>query len=485
VSANPLEGRRIGRYTVNEHLASGGMAEIFLARHEAEGGFAKELALKVLQERFVEDRRVVEMFLAEARLAAMLNHPNVVSVFDVGSENSLYYIAMEYVAGHTLTDVVRRGIEVSQPLPLDLAVYIVAETAAGLAFMHDALDPRGERFGVVHRDISPSNLIVGFSGQTKIIDFGIAVRADEDGDDSGVRPGKAAYMSPEQVRGVGIDGRSDIFSLGTILYELTVDRRLWRGPKELVMRRIVEDNAPPPTYIKRDYPPELELIVLRTLGKKPEDRYQSAGELFEDLERFLVKSGARTRNHHVAAYLQALFAPDAQVSEVGIRRAQAFLEDEREDDPNALDFDRPVTGAGRALADALRTSGPLVPAPASGPTVAAASAAAPASSPASTVFPAPVVATAPAFAPSGTPLATPPALPLAMPTPTPTPARSLPRDSRAAGASRPYVAGPKVATAAHKGPSGTPRTPGATGVRWWLVGAVLLSAVAAGIFALF
>ncbi len=372
--ARQLKGQKIGRYTLVEHLASGGMAEIFLARYESVGGFSKDLALKVLQARYADNREIIEMFLAEARLAAMLSHPNIVHVFDVGEDAGVHFIAMEHLPGKTLTDVIRRGIEASRPLSMEHAIHIVAQTAAAMAYMHDGLDARGERFGIIHRDISPTNLVIGFSGQTKVIDFGIA-RQGSGGDESG-RPGKASYMSPEQVKGDALDGRSDVFSLGTILYEITLGRRLWRGPMEVVMKRIVEEKAAPPTYVRRDYPRELELIVLKTLEKNPDDRYASAGELFSDLERFLEGMGAHVRNHHLARYLQDLFSVDAPVSEVGLRRAQAFIDDEV-DDPEALDFDRPSSGAGKALADALRASGPIVPlahtaeGPAAAPEVAA------------------------------------------------------------------------------------------------------------------
>src|SRR4051812_38756144 len=160
---------------------------------------------------------------------------------------------------------------------------------------HDGTDHHRRPFRIIHRDISPYNLVVSFSGQTKIIDFGIAREGDAPEPESGARPGKVSYMSPEQVQGSKLDGRSDIFSLGTILYEITLGKRLWRGAKEVVMRRIVDEQPPPPTYVNRAYPPALELIVLRALEKRPENRYPTAGELFEDLEAYLVASGARTR----------------------------------------------------------------------------------------------------------------------------------------------------------------------------------------------
>ncbi len=359
--AAALKGQQLGPYKLLEHLTSGGMAEIFLARRQGEGGFAKDLVLKILQTRYAGMAEVVDMFLAEARLAAMLKHPNVVDVYDMGSDGGLHYIAMEHIPGQTLTDVMRRGIEVSLPLSLHHAAFIVAETAAGLAHIHDGVDRKGDRFAIVHRDISPTNLIVSETGQTKIIDFGIARQGDNVDTEVGARPGKVSYMSPEQVQGRSVDTRSDIFCLGTILYEITLGRRLWRGPKETVMRRIVEEKPPPPTYIRRDYPPDLEIIVQRALEKRPEKRQQTAGQMLEELQRYLANAGAVARNHDIARYLHDINASDAQISELGARRARAFADDEApEDDPDALDFDRPKAGAGRALADALRAGGPVV-----------------------------------------------------------------------------------------------------------------------------
>ena len=223
-------GRRVGRFTITSHLASGGMAELFIARQEAVGGFEKSLVLKMLQERYASNSRVVEMFLDEARLAAKLNHQNIVHVYDVDEAAGIRYIAMEYIHGETVTDIIRRGIARGTFLPIEHAIHIVAETAAGLAYAHEHRDLEGRPARIVHRDISPSNILVTYEGLTKIVDFGIARVQDQIREESGMRPGKVSYMSPEQVRGEGADHRSDIFSLGIILYEITVGRRLWRGP---------------------------------------------------------------------------------------------------------------------------------------------------------------------------------------------------------------------------------------------------------------
>jgi serine/threonine-protein kinase len=366
-SPKDLKGTRLGRYTLIEHLATGGMAEIFLARHEAEGAFRKELVLKILQPRWAEHQAVVDMFLGEARIAAMLFHPNIVDVYDVASEDGTHFIAMEYIQGKTLTELARRAIEVSQLLYLDIGAHIVGEVASALAYMDEAPDENGQPMHVVHRDVSPTNVIIGTSGHVKLIDFGIARQGTAIEDEAGMRPGKASYMSPEQAQGVALDGRSDIFSLGTILYEITVGRRLWRGSKVNSIRRIVEEKPVPPTYVRHDYPGDLEMIVMRALEKKPEDRYQSAREFAEDLQRFLQDSGARMRSHHqLARYLRQIYSPEAeaQITEDGLLQARIFAEGDEDGQRGgieALDFDQaPSDGPGAALARALRAAGPAL-----------------------------------------------------------------------------------------------------------------------------
>jgi serine/threonine-protein kinase len=319
-----LVGSQVGRYSVVRHLASGGMAELYIARQEAMGGFEKPVVLKVLQPKYAENPRVVTMFLDEARLAAKLNHPSIVHVYDVADEAGMKYIAMEYIHGETSADIVKRGLAVKNYLPLEHAVHIVSQTAAGLAYAHERREPDGRVLRIVHRDVSPTNILVGYEGQTKIVDFGIARAQDELREESGIRPGKASYMSPEQVRGDPADYRSDIFSLGIILYELTLCQRLYRGAPDAVMRKILDDRVTPPTAVTRDYPATLELIVMRALEKRPEHRYQSAEEMRHDLEDFLEESGLKSGNRRMALYMQDVFAPDATTSDAGVAQARAF-----------------------------------------------------------------------------------------------------------------------------------------------------------------
>jgi hypothetical protein len=340
--AAPAEfvGKRVGRFTIVSHLASGGMAELFIARQEAMGGFEKEIVVKILQGRYAENPRVVQMFLDEARLAAKLNHQSIVHVYDVADDGGTKYIAMEYIRGETLTDIVRRGLSVGKYIPLEHAVHIARQTAAGLAYAHAGRDPEGQLLRIVHRDVSPTNILVTMEGQTKIVDFGIARVQDELREESGIRPGKASYMSPEQVRGEGVDYRSDIFSLGIILYEIALGQRLFRGPADAVMKRIIEDTVPPPTAVKRDFPPALELIVMRALEKRPQDRYQSAEEMRVDLEEFLADEGLRTGSRRMALYMKEIFPPHGVATAAPAPEGGLPLEVRVRDDSEELDFDR-------------------------------------------------------------------------------------------------------------------------------------------------
>jgi serine/threonine protein kinase len=406
-ATDEMLGRQVGRYGIVRHLASGGMAELYIARQEAMGGFEKEVVVKILQPKFAENPRVVQMFLDEARLAAKLNHQSIVHVYDVAEEAGLKYIAMEYIRGETLTDIVKRGLAAGKYLPLEHAVHVVRQTAAGLAYAHGFREADGQLVRIVHRDVSPTNILVTMEGQTKIVDFGIARAQDELREEGGAVVGKASYMSPEQVRGEGVDYRSDIFSLGIILYELTLGQRLYRGPAEAVMKRIVDEKVAPPTAVKRDFPPALELIVMRALEKRAEDRYQSAEDMRVDLEEFLADEGLRTGSRRMALYMKEIFpAPEGQGGATPPRAAMPAkdsgglpLEVRVRDDSEELDFDRraPMSLRFEAAPPEEEQSGSRYPAPIPRED-SGGSAAAEAQAPVS-ARPLPVVAAAPARKP--------------------------------------------------------------------------------------
>jgi len=405
--ASPAEfiGKRVGRYTVTSHLASGGMAELFIARQEAVGGFEKDLVLKMLQERYATNPRVLQMFLDEARLAAKLNHQNIVHMYDVDKIDGIHYIAMEYIHGETVTDIVRKSIADGGFLPLEHAVQIVADTAAGLEYAHDRRDAEGRPARIVHRDVSPSNILVTYEGITKIVDFGIAKVQDQIREESGMRPGKVSYMSPEQVKGEVADHRADIYSLGIILYEITVGRRLWRGPPEQVLRRIVEEQVPPPTYVRRGYPHALELIIMKALEKRPQNRQQSAAELQHELLEFMEEAGLKSGPRRLARYMKDLFGLDTAArpgtaASNGVSAAPDAVEGEASEEQEDLDFDRraPLMMRVEPRSDADWDSGPATMA---APAAPAPAPRAPAGPPAVAAVPPPAPAPAPEVAPAG------------------------------------------------------------------------------------
>jgi serine/threonine protein kinase len=319
------------RYWLLRPLATGGMAEIYLARQGAMAGFDKEIVIKRLKPELARDPRVVEMFLDEARIGAQLNHPNVVHVYDVDEHAGVPNIAMENIVGEELVQLCRRGLALGKFLPLEHAVELIRQAAAGLGYVHhkqgavsrDAPAPAG--LEIVHCDISPTNLLVTQDGFLKIIDFGIARARGQRPRDQGALPGKLSYMSPEQAARRPLDHRSDIFSLGVVLYEITVGRRLFKGPAHEVVTRLTEGAIEPPTFVQRDFPPQLEAIILRALERHPENRYQSAYDLADDLEGFLRDTRQHSGPVRIARYLDELAAASG-----GERRPELISEQEQQ-----------------------------------------------------------------------------------------------------------------------------------------------------------
>jgi serine/threonine-protein kinase len=264
-----------GRYAIARAIARGGMAEVFLARDQY---LDRSVAVKILFPEFARDPAFVERFRREAQSAAMLNHPNIVGVYDYGQERGSYFIVMEYVEGRSLRDILRD----EGPLPAMTAARITAETAAALDFAH--------RHGVIHRDVKPGNVLITASGQVKVADFGIAANptdAKQGLTQTGSVIGTATYFSPEQAQGYQVDGRTDVYALGVVLYEMLTGRAPFIGesPVAVAMKHVREQAVPPSQYVP-DLPPDLERIVLKAMAKDLATRYQSAEELRADLVRF-------------------------------------------------------------------------------------------------------------------------------------------------------------------------------------------------------
>jgi serine/threonine protein kinase len=338
MTAQPLAERvSFGeRYWLTELIAVGGMAEIYLARQNAMAGFEKDVVIKRLKPDLTKDRRIVEMFLDEARIGAVLNHPNIVHVYDVDEHHGMPYIAMEYIRGEEMNQLCRRGLQLGNFLPLAHAVELIRQAASGMGYFHARRDGKGRSLEIVHSDISPTNLLVTEDGFLKIIDFGIARAKNQRFRDASAIPGKLSYMAPEQARREHSDHRADIFALGVVLYEITVGRRLFKGPAHEVVKRLTSCDIKPPTFVRRDFPGALEGIIMRALEAHPVDRYQSAYDLADDLEDFLREESLKSGPVRIARYVDALAAAAG-----GQRRPELISEAEQaRGDEDALDFDR-------------------------------------------------------------------------------------------------------------------------------------------------
>ena len=321
------------KYVLVEHIATGGMAEIYRAQYAGIEGFAKELVVKTLREEFAARPAVVGMFLDEARVAATLTHNNVVHTYDLGEIGGEYFIAMELLKGEELVALLRASMQQGRRLPLELAIGIVLQSCEGLHYVHSRNDAKGAPLGLVHRDINPTNIHVGYDGVCKILDFGIAATKASALAKKGQVAGKLAYMAPEQLQGQPLDGRADIFPLGVILYEMCLQRRLFRGPREEVTQRLLEGDIPPPTFVDPEFPPELEAIIMKALEVDPTDRYKNCDHLFRDLEAFLQERGMSPTPRKLSAMMVELFG-EGKPAAVNYDDPYDDLEDD------ALDFDQ-------------------------------------------------------------------------------------------------------------------------------------------------
>jgi eukaryotic-like serine/threonine-protein kinase len=288
--------QELGKYEILKRLATGGMADLWLARAQGIEGFERHVVIKRIRAEREGEPRMVEMFLAEARLAAKLHHNNIVQVHDVGIEDGKPYFAMEYVHGvdvRQLLEVVHRRREM---IPIDHVVTIGTSIASALHHTHERIGADRTPLGIVHRDITPGNVLIAFDGTVKVADFGIAKVAIHGVEtEPGVRKGKVPYMSPEQCVGAPIDRRSDVFGLGILLYELTTARRLFKGGNDYkTMTAVVRGEIPIPSLHRADLPPALEAIILRALERDRDRRYPSARALAEALDGFATEHRLRT-----------------------------------------------------------------------------------------------------------------------------------------------------------------------------------------------
>lgn len=298
----------LSSYEIIKKLATGGMAEIYLARHRSTEGFQRNLVLKRILPEYSEDATFVQSFLDEARLAGQLSHPNIVQIYDLGKVGKAYFIAMEYIRGYDLHSLLRLNKKQKTYLPLGVALRIFADMCAGLDYAHHAVDVEGRPLGVVHRDVTPSNVLVSMEGHSKVVDFGIAkaTALGENKTKTGTIKGKFAYLAPEQVMGQPIDRRVDIWAAGIVLYELLVQRNPFKGDTEYhTLQNIVTGELRSVTELRPEIPAAFEAIVNKALSRNVATRYSTAAELMHDVETTATKHTINLGYGEVSNYLRS------------------------------------------------------------------------------------------------------------------------------------------------------------------------------------
>lgn len=304
-----MKQQPFGRYLLLDKVAAGGMAEVWRAKMTGQGDFQRIVAIKKILPHVCEDEEFITMFRDEANITVQLQHSNIGQVYEFDRIDDIYYIGMEYISGKDVKNVWQYQRSRKMTIPLELACYIVQKMADGLDYAHSKRDNFGNPLGIVHRDVSPQNCLVSWDGEVKVIDFGIAKAADKAGHTrAGTLKGKFAYMSPEQIRGRELDGRADVFALGVCMYELVTGTRAFQAESEFSLLEMVRNvELKPPTMVNSAIPPEVERIIFKALAKEREHRYQTAGELSRDIQRYLLSLERCPDRHTLGQFLRENF----------------------------------------------------------------------------------------------------------------------------------------------------------------------------------
>ncbi len=323
----------IGKYRVLHQLATGGMGEVFLARNEGPGGFTKLVVVKRILPHLARDPVFVKMFLNEAKLAALLQHPNLVQIFELGEHDGSFFLAMEPVLGHTLREICDRLKEQGRPFPPQQLARIAAQILNGLHYAHTLKDEQGRPLGLVHRDVSPENVMVGFNGAVKLLDFGIAKAVSSSNEPTavGAVKGKFAYMSPEQLKAHELDGRTDVWSVGVLLYELLSGQRPFTSVSDAeLVRRIEREPHRPLDAAAPGTPPELVKIVHRALEKDRARRFPTAEAMAAALERWVEAQRTTLTNSQTSAFMREVYGAEAEQVLASVSASGRLLEEDRQ-----------------------------------------------------------------------------------------------------------------------------------------------------------
>lgn len=303
-------GQEFGQYTLLKKIALGGMAEVWKARMRGVEGFQKTVAIKKILHHLTDNDSFVNMFIDEAKLAAQLSHPNITHIYDLGKLNEDYYIAMEFVEGRNLRAVLTAASNASTRMPVGVVLLVAARLASALDYAHRKRDFDGQQLGLVHRDVSPQNVLLSYEGDIKLCDFGIVKAVSRTQHTQlGALKGKLQYMSPEQARGQSVDARSDLFSLGSLIFEMLVGRRLFPGDNELsVLEAVRECNLPAPIDIDPTIPASVDELVRQALRKDPDDRFQTASEMQQRIESILYSLDPTPSQADLAAFMHQVLS---------------------------------------------------------------------------------------------------------------------------------------------------------------------------------
>jgi serine/threonine protein kinase len=349
------------RYRVVEKLESGGMAEVFRAESEGLQGFRKQVAIKRVLPHLSSKKKFISMFLDEARLSAQLSHSNCVQVFDIGVGDNAFFIVMEFVDGANLKSIVESIKKAGRDFPVEAAVYISLELCKGLSYAHELTDNNGVPLHIVHRDMSPPNVLITKNGEVKIVDFGLAkANSQLEKSEPGIIKGKFSYLSPEAAMGQEVDARTDIFAVGIILWELLAGQRLFLGDTDFqTVKRVQAANVPAISGLNKKVPQDLEKIIAKALARDPLARYATARDLGADLTKFLFRFGVPVSTFEVSALVTGAMKERQRHRPVQASIIDKLIEEALLEFTSLTDDKQAPSGGGKA--DVIRPTGSRPP----------------------------------------------------------------------------------------------------------------------------
>ena len=335
-----LQPERFGKYLLLDRIATGGMAELYRGKITGDEGFEKLVAVKKILPHLVGEKGLIESFINEARLAAFLQHENIIRTYDFGKMGKDYFIAMEYLFGTNLRSVIGTLKEKKMLFDIEIILQIISCVCNGLSYAHTLKNFQGQPLNIIHRDISPPNIFISYEGEVKIIDFGIAKASSQNqATQFGMIKGKVGYMSPEQAEGRDLDIRSDIFAIGAVLYEMVTGERLYQGDTMKVLAKARKVEFEPPENFVDELPPVISKIIHRALAKNLEERYQTCGEMLADVEKSIRELSLRPTMWGLARFMKDLFKKSIPLEEQAMMKAASMTieTDNREADNQEYD----------------------------------------------------------------------------------------------------------------------------------------------------